>query len=175
MDLVKHYLFHLQRLSCLVDLQSPPEEVSEPEPPKVKDKDVAMETEEADAPKQPPEGASEEAAGNSQQPPAEDSKTGGNISPPDNKVHEACMGLTWGRQDPGGPPCWPHECCYQGPFYPAALNGSGVLLYPERAAGQKSPVNTLTSIIFHGSFSSLARTFITLRSQTSSIMEVLPH
>ena len=64
-------------------------------------------------------------------------------------------------------------------FYPAALKGSGVLSYPERAggraAGQTSPVNTLTSIIFHGSFSNLARTFITLRSRTSSIMEVLPH
>ena len=44
-----------------------------------------------------------------------------------------------------------------------------------RAAGQTSPVNTLTSIIFHGSFSNLARTFIVLRSRTSSIMEVLPH
>ena len=44
-----------------------------------------------------------------------------------------------------------------------------------RAAGQTSPVNTLTSIIFHGSFSNLARTFITIRSRTSSIMEVLPH
>ena len=64
-------------------------------------------------------------------------------------------------------------------FYPAALKGSGVLSYPERAggraAGQTSPVNTLTSIIFHGSFSNLARTFIALRSRTSSIMEVLPH
>ena len=57
--------------------------------------------------------------------------------------------------------------------------GSGVLSYPERAgrraAGQTSPVNTLTSILFHGSFSNLARTFITLRSRTTSIMEVLPH
>ena len=44
-----------------------------------------------------------------------------------------------------------------------------------RAAGQTSPVNTLTSIIFHGSFSNLTRTFITLRSLTSLIMEVLPH
>ena len=44
-----------------------------------------------------------------------------------------------------------------------------------RAAGQTSPVNTLTSTIFHGSFSNLARTFIALRSRTSSIMEVLPH
>ena len=64
-------------------------------------------------------------------------------------------------------------------FYPVALKGSGVLSSPERAggwaAGQTSPVNTLTSIIFHGSFSNLARTFITLRSRTSSIMEVLPH
>ena len=39
----------------------------------------------------------------------------------------------------------------------------------------KITVNTLTSIIFHGSFSNLARTFIVLRSRTSSIMEVLPH
>ena len=64
-------------------------------------------------------------------------------------------------------------------FYPAVLKGSGVLSYPERAggraAGQTSPVNTLTSIIFHGSFSNLARIFITLRYRTSSIMEVLPH
>ena len=44
-----------------------------------------------------------------------------------------------------------------------------------QVAGQTSPVNTLTSIIFHGSFSDLARTFITLRSRTSSIMEILPH
>ena len=34
-------------------------------------------------------------------------------------------------------------------------------------------VKALTSIIFHGSFSSLARTFIALRSRTCSIMEVL--
>ena len=64
-------------------------------------------------------------------------------------------------------------------FYPAALKGSGVLSYPERAggraAGQTSPVNTLTSIIFHGSFSNFARTFITIRSLTSSIIKVLPH
>ena len=69
-------------------------------------------------------------------------------------------------------------------FYPAALKGSGYCRTPSgraggrtggRAAGQTSPVNTLTSIIFHGSFSNLARTFIALRSRTSSIMEVLPH
>ena len=46
-------------------------------------------------------------------------------------------------------------------FYPTALKGSGVLSSPERAggwaAGHTSPVNTLTSIIFHGSFSNLAR------------------
>ena len=53
-------------------------------------------------------------------------------------------------------------------FYPAALKAPGYW-------GQTSPVNTLTSIIFHGSFSNLARTFIVLRSRTSSIMEVLPH
>ena len=65
------------------------------------------------------------------------------------------------------------------PFYPAALKGSGLLSSPERAggqaAGETSPVNTLTSIIFHGSFLNLARTFITLRSRMSLIMEVLPH
>ena len=44
-----------------------------------------------------------------------------------------------------------------------------------RAAGQTSPVNTFTSILIHGSFSNFARTFITLRSQTSLIMEVLPY
>ena len=59
------------------------------------------------------------------------------------------------------------------------LKGCGVLSSPERAggraAGQTSAVNTLTSTIFHGSFSNLARTFIALRSRTSSIMEVLPH
>ena len=64
-------------------------------------------------------------------------------------------------------------------YYPAALKGCGVLSSPERAggraAGQTSAVNTLTSTIFHGSFSNLARTFIALRSRTSSIMEVLPH
>ena len=43
-----------------------------------------------------------------------------------------------------------------------------------RAAGQTSPINTLTPIIFLGSFSNLARTFITLRSWTSFIIEVLP-
>ena len=73
-----------------------------------------------------------------------------------------------------------HKCvCPVWIFLPAALKGSWVLLYPERAggraAGHTSPVNTLTSIFFHGSFSNLARTFITLRSRTSSIMEVLPH
>ena len=25
----------------------------------------------------------------------------------------AYMGPTWGRQDPGWPPCWPHDPCYQ--------------------------------------------------------------
>ena len=65
-------------------------------------------------------------------------------------------------------------------FYPAALKAPGYCRTPSgwaggRAAGQTSPVNTLTSIIFHGSFSNLARTFIVLRSRTSSIMEVLPH
>ena len=63
-------------------------------------------------------------------------------------------------------------------FYSAALKGSGVLS-PERAggrvAGQTSPVNTLTSAIFHGSFSNLAGTFIALTSQMSLIMQVLPH
>ena len=44
-----------------------------------------------------------------------------------------------------------------------------------RAAGQTSPVHTLTSIIFQGSFSNLARTCITLRSRTGLIMKVLPH
>ena len=33
---------------------------------------------------------------------------------PDSKVHGAHMGPTWGRQGPDGPPCWPHEPCYQG-------------------------------------------------------------
>ena len=72
-----------------------------------------------------------------------------------------------------------HWHIYAISFYPVALKGSGVLSYPERAggrvAGQTSPVNTLTSILFHGSFSNLARTFIILRSRTISIMEVLPH
>ena len=156
----------------MVDLQSPPEEVSEPEPPKVKDKDVAMETEEAAAPKQPPEGASEEAAGNSQQPPAEDSKTGGNISPIDSKVHEAYMSC----RPQVGPHVDPMNVAIRALFTPQPLRAPGYCRTPSgRAAGQKSPVNTLTSIIFHESFSNLARTFITLRSRTSSIMEVLPH
>ena len=65
-------------------------------------------------------------------------------------------------------------------FTPQPLRAPGYCRTPSgraggRAAGQTSPVNTLTSIIFHGSFSNLARTFITLRSRTSSIMEVLPH
>ena len=33
---------------------------------------------------------------------------------PESKVHGSNMGPTWGRQDPGGPPCWPHVPCYQG-------------------------------------------------------------
>ena len=61
-------------------------------------------------------------------------------------------------------------------FTPQPLRAPGYCRTPSgRVAGQTSPVNTLTSIIFHGSFSNLARTFITLRSWTSSIMEVLPH
>ena len=65
-------------------------------------------------------------------------------------------------------------------FTPQPLKAPGYCRTPSmrvggRAAGQTSPVNTLTSIIFHGSFSNLARAFITLKSQTSSIMEVLPH
>ena len=61
-------------------------------------------------------------------------------------------------------------------FTPQPLRAPGYCRTPSgRAAGQTSPVNTLTSIIFHGSFSNLARTFITIRSRTSSIMEVLPH
>ena len=39
-----------------------------------------------------------------------------------------------------------HETAFESHFYPAALKGSGVLSYPERAggraAGQTSPVNT---------------------------------
>ena len=65
-------------------------------------------------------------------------------------------------------------------FTPQPLRAPGYCRTPSgraggRAAGQTSPVNILTSIIFHGSFSNLVRTFITLRSRTSSIMEVLPH
>ena len=40
--------------------------------------------------------------------------------------------------------------------------------------GRQAPLTLSLSTIFHGSFSNLARTFITLRSRTSSIMEVLP-
>ena len=61
------------------------------------------------------------------------------------------------------------------PFYPAALKGSVVGQVGGRAAGQTSPINTLMSLIFHRSFSNLARTFIALKSRMSSIMEVLPH
>ena len=32
-------------------------------------------------------------------------------------MHGANMGPTWGRQDPGGPPCWPHEPCYVGAYF----------------------------------------------------------
>ena len=65
-------------------------------------------------------------------------------------------------------------------FTPQPLRAPGYCRRPSgrvgwRAAGQNSPVNTLTSTIFHRSFWNLARTFITLRSQTSLIMEVLPH
>ena len=70
-------------------------------------------------------------------------------------------------------------CWWPNNFYPAALKGSGVLSSSKRAdqwtARQTSPIDTLTSVIYHGSSSSLARTFIALRSRTSSIMEVLPH
>ena len=31
---------------------------------------------------------------------------------PDSKVYGANRGPTWGRQDPGGPQCWPREPCY---------------------------------------------------------------
>ena len=77
-------------------------------------------------------------------------------------------------------PCSKFELNVISSFYPAALKAPGYCRTPSgraggRAAGQTSPVNTLTSIIFHGSFSNLARTFIVLRSRTSSIMEVLPH
>ena len=62
--------------------------------------------------------------------------------------------------------------CVTGP-----LRGSGILSSPEwvggHVAGQTSPVNTLTSAIFHGSFSNLAWTFIAVKSRTSSIMEIL--
>ena len=33
---------------------------------------------------------------------------------PDSKVHGANMGPTWVLSAPDGPPCWPHEPCYQG-------------------------------------------------------------
>ena len=53
------------------------------------------------------------------------------------------------------------------------LKGSGVLLSSEQAGRRSTPVSALTCVIFHGSFSNLARTLIALRSQTSYIMEVL--
>ena len=31
---------------------------------------------------------------------------------PDSKVHGTNMGPNWGRQDPGGAPCWPRELCH---------------------------------------------------------------
>ena len=40
---------------------------------------------------------------------------------PDSKVHGANVGPTWGRQDPGGPQCWPHELCYLGGYIPMIL------------------------------------------------------
>ena len=65
-------------------------------------------------------------------------------------------------------------------FTPQPLRAPGYCRYPSgpaarrsggracgSGAGQTSPVNTLTSIIFHWSFSNLARTFITLRSVRS--------
>ena len=65
-------------------------------------------------------------------------------------------------------------------FAPQSLKASGYCRRSSgwaagQATGQTSPVNTLTSIIFHGSFSNLARTFITLTSRMSSIMELLPY
>ena len=49
---------------------------------------------------------------------------------------------------------------------PQPLRAPGYCRTPSgRAAGQTSPVNTLTSIIFHGSFANLARTFTTLISR----------
>ena len=61
-------------------------------------------------------------------------------------------------------------------FTPQPLRAQGYCRRPTgRAGGRASPVNTLTSVIFHGSFSNLARTFNILWSRTSLIMEVLPH
>ena len=70
---------------------------------------------------------------------------------------------------------WYQKYRYFLPRSPWGLWGIVVPRAGGQAAGQTSHVNTLTSTIFHGSFSILARTFITLRSRTSSIMEVLPH
>ena len=41
-----------------------------------------------------------------------------------------------------------------------------------RSVGRSSPVSALTFVVFHGSL--LVRTFVTLTSRTSSIMDVLP-
>ena len=38
----------------------------------------------------------------------------GIFTDPDSKIYGADMGPIWGGQDPGGPPCWPHELFYLG-------------------------------------------------------------
>ena len=80
--------------------------------------------------------------------------------------------------------CIPINVHIMGPFrtfYQAAFKGSRVLSSPERPVGRS--VGRLDgrsdgrqpSQRSHGSFSRMARTFIVLRSRTSSVMEVLPH
>ena len=48
---------------------------------------------------------------------------------PDNKIHGANMGPNWVLSAPGGPPCWPHEPCYQGSYIATGLCLCRLLLH----------------------------------------------
>ena len=104
---------------------------------------------------------------------------------PHETGHYSKQGLTTGNYKNGTVPVifyasscapWPvvvYPCAkVMALFTPQPLRAPGYCRRPSgwaggRAAGQTSPLNTLTSTIFHGSFWNLARTFIALRSRTS--------
>ena len=58
---------------------------------------------------------------------------------PDSKVHRANMGSTWVLSAPDGPPCWPHEPCYQGIFMSFVL----VFCFTMKKAVSKNLCNSL--------------------------------